>query len=376
MIEILMLNYEYPPLGGGAGNATAYLLRQLSEITDIRITLITSSTAGYRVEKPNKNVTIHFLDIYKHESFHFQSNKDLLVYMWKAWRFCRHWVQENHVDLVHTFFSIPGGLIAYLLGLPYIVSLRGSDVPFYNPRFYWLDKLVFKYLHGMIWHKAKRVIANSGGLKALALKSFPEQKIAIITNGVDTNEFFPKKRKPPNSTLKLISVGRLIKRKGYNYLFEALRCLEGVELTLVGDGDQRTYLQELAQKFNLKVNFLGRVEHNQLPSILQAADVFVLPSLNEGMPNAALEAMACGLPLILTDTGGSHELIDGNGTIIPKRDPIAIQKAIMVYLQDSTLLQAQGYQSRIIAERMSWYNVAQAYLTLYTDVQKFTNQQE
>lgn len=376
MIKTLMLNYEYPPLGGGAGNATAYLLRQLSEITDIKITLITSSTAGYRVEKPNKNVTIHFLDIYKQGSFHFQSNKDLLVYMWKAWRFCRHWVQENPVDLVHTFFSIPGGLVAYLLGLPYIVSLRGSDVPFYNPRFYWLDKLVFKYLHSMIWHKAERVVANSGGLKALALKSFPEQKIAIITNGVDTNEFFPKKRKPPNSTLKLISVGRLIKRKGYNYLFEALKGLGGVELTLVGDGDQRTYLQELAQKFNLKVNFLGRVEHNQLPSILQAADIFVLPSLNEGMPNAALEAMACGLPLILTDTGGSHELIDGNGTIIPTRDPIAIRKAIMVYLQDNTLLQAQGNQSRIIAERLSWYNVAQAYFTLYTDVLKVTDQQD
>lgn len=141
-INILFLNYEYPPLGGGAGNATWYLLKEYEKMPDLQVTLVTSSTGSFRMERPSDNVTIYYLDIGKRGSLHYQSSKDLLKYSWKAWLFCRRYLKGNHIDLIHAFFGIPCGLIALLLGKPYIVSLRGSDVPFYNNRFHWLDKLI------------------------------------------------------------------------------------------------------------------------------------------------------------------------------------------------------------------------------------------
>jgi len=367
MVAILLLNYEYPPLGGGAGNATQYLLREFSAYPDLQVTLVTSSTAETRVEQPAENITIHFLDIHKSGSLHYQSNADLMRYTWKAWRFCRKWIKDHPVDLVHAFFSIPGGLIARALEVPYIVSLRGSDVPFYNPRFYWMDKLILKHLHGSIWTKAKRVIANSQGLMTLAQKSHPDQEIDIIPNGIDIDEFSPLPEKPDHSKLRLISVGRLIERKGYPTLFRALSDLEDVSLTLVGDGSQKAYLQHLAQTYGLQVDFRGVVDHTQLPQMLQTADLFVLPSLNEGMSNAALEAMACGLPVILTDTGGSQELVNANGFIIPRGDAAALREAVLKYKQNPGLIKMHGANARKIAESMSWHQVAQAYYDIYLD---------
>jgi glycosyltransferase involved in cell wall biosynthesis len=365
--QILMLNYEYPPLGGGAGNATQYLLHEFAERTGLRVTLITSSTTNTRVERLAENITIHFLDIGKRGSLHYQSNKNLLRYSWHAWRFCRRWIRDNPVDLVHAFFGIPGGMIALALGKPYIVSLRGSDVPFYNRRFYWLDRLVLKRLHGLIWRNAERVIANSDGLKALAQRSFPTQAIDVIPNGVDTQAFSPQSVQTKLEHLNLISIGRLIERKGYAYLFEALKDLENVSLTLVGDGNQKQHLQTLARQSGLQVTFLGYVAHAELPQLLRAADLFVLPSLNEGMPNAALEAMACGLPVILTDTGGSQELVKGNGIIVPKGDAQALRDAVLKYKHDPGLIATHGAKSRNIAENMSWKKVAESYLQIYRE---------
>lgn len=367
--QILMLNYEYPPLGGGAGNATQNLLREFAGCPGLQVTLVTSSTTNTRVEQLAENITIHSLDIRKHGSLHYQTNKDLLRYTWHAWRFCRRWVQVNPVDLVHAFFGIPGGLIALALGKPYIVSLRGSDVPFYNRRFYWLDRLVLKRLHGLIWYNAERVIANSDGLKALAQRSFPEQAIDVIPNGVDTKAFSPQCEQPKQGHLNLISIGRLIERKGYTHLFEALKDMENVSLTLVGDGNQKQHLHTLARQSGLQVTFLGYVAHAELPQLLRAADLFVLPSLNEGMPNAALEAMACGLPVILTDTGGSQELVKGNGIIVPKGNAQALRDAVLRYKHDPGLIATHGAISRRMAENMSWEKVAEAYSRVYSEIE-------
>lgn len=365
MIKVLLLNYEYPPLGGGAGSATAYLLKEYTRLPDLNVTLVTSSTGKYRQEQPAENITIHFLDISKHGSFHYQSTRDLLTYTWKAWRFCRHLAQQQAFDLAHAFFGVPCGLISLMLGLPTIVSLRGSDVPFYSRRFRWMDKLFLKRLHGWVWRRADHVIANSQGLRELALQSFPKQAIDVIPNGVDTHLFYPAEDKTFDGTLKIFSAGRLIERKGYDLLIKALSGLENVTLTLAGEGQERTRLQALSQEHSVNVNFLGRVDHSDLPDYYRQADLFVLPSRNEGMPNAALEAMASGLPLILTDTGGVTELLKGNGLVISKNNVTALQQAIARYCLQPDIISEEGSISLKIAQVMAWQKVGQAYKNLY-----------
>jgi glycosyltransferase involved in cell wall biosynthesis len=364
-LKILMLNYEFPPLGGGAGNATYYMLKEFSKYPNLEIDLVTSSVDKFRIEKFSKNIIIHFLDIGKKGNLHYQSNKDLLTYSWKAYNYSKELIKTKEFDLCHAFFGIPCGYIAMKLkdeyNIPYIVSLRGSDVPFYNKRFYLLDSLVFKRLSKKIWKNAKSVIANSEGLRELALDSNPTQKISIIYNGVDINEFAPLKNKKIGDKIILVSTGRLIKRKGYNYLIKSISELKNVELNLIGDGNLKDELVELSKIEDSSVKFLGKINHEELPKYLQKSNIFILPSLNEGMSNSVLEAMACGLPIITTDTGGSKELIKNNGFIVKQADVNSLKNAIEEYLKNPELIKLHGDNSRKLAEKMSWENVAKEY---------------
>jgi glycosyltransferase involved in cell wall biosynthesis len=364
-MNIILFNYEYPPLGGGAGNATWYLLRELSQYQDLSVDLITSSLDAYRQENPWPNVRVHYLDIGKRGGLHYQSSKDLLVYAWKSYRYARRLIGEGRFHLIHAFFGIPSGYVAMKLGLPYLVSLRGSDVPFYNRRFKYADRLLFKRLSGKIWRQAAVVAANSAGLKNLALQSHPQIPITVIPNGIDTRTFFPQGRHKQHTPMTIVSTGRLIQRKGYDLLIHALAGVPATRLVLAGDGPEKDHLLEVARQLKVDLECLGAVEHEAIPAILQKADLFVLPSRNEGMSNSVLEAMACGLPVIATEVGGSRELIDRNGSIVPCNDTAALREKILDYIHHPELLAEHGHRSRQIAEQMSWRQVAEEYVGIY-----------
>jgi L-malate glycosyltransferase len=365
-----MLNYEFPPLGGGAGNANYYLLKEFTKDKRIKIDLVTSSISEFKKEKFSNNINIYYLNIGKNKNkIHYQTNKDLLLYSFKAYFFARRLIKKNNYSLIHAWFGIPCGFIAMLLGKPYIIALRGSDVPFYNQRFKILDKLFFKNLSKVIWRKAKIVVANSEGLKELAQKTAPSQKIEVIYNGIDTKEFKPAKNKKRSKTLRIICVARLIKRKGIDCLLKALGTLKDKNfiLTIIGDGKEKENLKELSKNLNIdkQVKFLGPIPHRKILKYYQESDLFVLASLNEGMSNTILESMACGLPIITTNTAGAKELIKNNGFIVKKQSTNQIKKAILEYLNNKNLIKKHRQNSRKLAEKMSWDNVEKEYLKKY-----------
>ncbi|MDJ0765684.1 MAG: glycosyltransferase family 4 protein [Myxococcota bacterium] len=366
-MRVLMLNYEYPPLGGGAGNATFFLLQAFSKASDLTLDLVTASIEGTKVVPATRNATVHYLDIGKKGNLHYQTNRDLLTYSLRAYRTSKKLLEDHPYDLVHAFFGIPCGYIARHLKLPYIISLRGSDVPFYNQRFEKLDRFIFKRMSQKIWSDAARVVANSDGLKTLAQRSAPGQRIDVIPNGVDTCFFTPAQKKVSRGPISIVSTGRLIARKGYRYLIQALERLEGFELNLIGDGNLCSELQALARDIKVNVVFAGKKNRKEVRDCLQCADVFVLPSLNEGMSNAVLEAMACALPVIVTDVGGSDELIKGNGHIVEKANAAALRQALLSYRENPGHLAAHGAQSRLLAEQMSWSTVSEKYLDIYRE---------
>ena len=284
-------------------------------------------------------------------------------------KYSKKLAKENNYDLCHAFFGIPCGYIALKLKrkfkIPYIVSLRGSDVPGYNMRYKLPDRFVFKKMSRRIWREAEHVVANSDGLKELANSKISEQEISVIPNGIDLEEFKPKRKKKNNKKITLISTGRLIERKGYDYLINAISDLDEVELWLIGDGNLSGHLELKAKQLNANVKFLGKRDHGDIPYILSSADIFVLPSLNEGMSNSILEAMALGLPIITTDTGGSEELIQDNGFIVKRGSSTKLKYPILEYIKDPKLIKKHGKKSREIAEGMGWDRVARDYLELY-----------
>ena len=385
-MRILFFNYEYPPLGGGAGNAAFYLLREFSKIPGLYIDLITSSEDDqYHLENVGDRIKVHKLNIGKNKrNLQYQSRKDLLIYAWKAHRFGNSLAKNCRYDLALAFFTVPCGFLAQLAGkknkIPYVVSLRGADVPGYADRFSALYK-IFLPIIKKIWSGASAVVANSEGLKQLALKSSANQEIKIINNGVDLAEFRPKSpaaENLANGKFTALCVSRLTNRKGIEYLIRAIWQLyeknKDIYLEIVGEGDEKEKLEKLVEKLNLggAVNFAGFVSHEKLPEFYHRADVFVLPSINEGMSNTLLEALASGLPVIVTDTGGTKELLEEgvNGYLVRMRDAGEIAEKIGLIRKNGELKIKMGKESLKKADKFSWANAAGQYVEIFEKMKK------
>ncbi len=370
-MKILMLNYEFPPVGGGAANANFYLLKEFAKSKNLQIDLITSSPDKFKQEKFSNNIIMYKLDVGK-KQFHYWKILEIAKYTLKAFFLAKKLVKEKEYDLCHCWFGWPSGIIGFLLRkqVPYIVALRGSDVPGYNPRLKFLDKILFKPLSKIVWNNAKTVTAVSNDLKKLA-RNTSNKKIEVIYNGIDSKEFTPGRKKDFN----VLFVGRLIERKGLIFLLEAFKNVlqkhSNIKLTIVGSGPQESELKKFCKQNNISknVNFTGMVEHKNIHKIYSQSSVFVLPSIEEALANVTQEALASGLPVITTKTGAA-ELIHNNGFIVEKQNSKQIEKALLKYIENSALLQRHSNNSRKLAEKMSWQNVSKKYLQVYSQVKK------
>lgn len=377
-MRVLALNYEFPPIGGGGGSAHRNLIHQWAEMDDIELTLIAPSTETQLINI-NKRVQLRLYAFAKRD-LRFWRRAEVLRYLWRHHQIVRAHLRERSYDLIHAFFGFPTGLLAYRLcgEIPYIVSVRGSDVPGYNQRF-GLDYVLLKPLLQRIYSNAASVVANSSGLKNLFEQAFPQLTAQVVPNGIDMKLFQPAAHEP-NAPPFIVSVGRMIPRKGFDVLLRACAKLKakGVEFRcgFIGDGPEEETLKALANELGIRerVQFLGGMSREQIAAFLPACDAFVLPSHAEGMANAALEAMACGLPLLLTDVGGSRELVDGNGAIVASGDVDALTQHLYNWLTAPNLIEEMGRRSRERAQLFSWQSAAQQYRALYQHVIKTHNQ--
>ena len=136
-MKILMLNYEFPPIGGGAAKANLCLLRQYAGRDDLKVDMLTSAPkSGFKSEKFSENITIHKVGIHK-KHLHFWRRTEVIEWLIKAGFHYRRMLRKNNYDLAHAFFGFPTGWLCYRNAsrLPYIISLRGSDVPGQHARF-------------------------------------------------------------------------------------------------------------------------------------------------------------------------------------------------------------------------------------------------
>lgn len=370
-MRILFFNYEFPPLGGGGANANAYLFREFAKDSSITVDCITSAWGGVdETVTLAPNITQHRLAVGK-RARHFWTQREVLTYLARAHVKAGELMAENAYDLCHAFFGFPSGLPAWLRQrrLPYLISLRGSDVPGFNPRFTF-QYVLLKPLFRRIWRRARFVVANSVGLRVLAQSFAPERPMEVIPNGIDTAQFFPAEALAAAPT-RLLCVSRLVARKGVQHLIEALpavlAAVPETTLTLIGEGDLTETLQRRCAELGIaeRVRFAGYVPHAELPECYRRADLFVLPSFYEGMSNTMLEAMASGLPILATGEGGREELLRDNALSVPFGAPGPLAAGIVALLRDSERLATMGRRSREIAGEFSWAAVAGRYLELY-----------
>ena len=362
-MKVLMLNYEYPPVGGGTANANRYLLKELDR-KGVEIDLVTSSPGEYSEEDFSDKTSIYRVDVGK-EDMSYWRETELMLYMLKGGIKAKRLDMKKDYDVIHAWTGFPSGLMARLLRQDYIVALRGSDVPGYSSRF----SKIYPFLKPVIrdvWRKAEEVIPNSTDLRELAQKTL-QTDMKVIENGVDTEKFSPKFE--TGQELKVITVARLVERKRVQDVIKAVKDLD-VKLEIVGGGPEIKNLRNLVDSLDIdqKVSFKGHLEHDMLPELYKNSDIFVLPSLNEGMSNTVLEAIASGLPIVVTDTGGANVLVDGNGLVVSSKSPEEVRDALSKYIGDSERIKKEGRRSRELAEQRSWKRIAEEYKEVYEEV--------
>jgi glycosyltransferase involved in cell wall biosynthesis len=374
-MKILMLNYEFPPIGGGAANANLSLLKQYTGKSDLQIDVLTSAPApGLSNEHFADNINIYKVGIHK-KHLHFWRRSEVVEWLVKAGPHYRKLVRENDYNLAHAFFGFPTGWLCYRNAdeLPYIISLRGSDVPGDNARLQ-LDYKILGPVFRKIWKKAARLVACSEGLKQRALKFLPSVKIDVIPNGVELEKFFPAKNKQPTEELGLVTTGRLSPTKRIDVLIDTVEILRNkgykVRFVVVGAGVLEQQLKQMIsqKKLDSCIEMTGRVEREKMPDLYRDSDIYISASMTEGMSNSMLEALASGLPIVTTRCEGLDELINNNGVIIENPVPEEISKAIMNLADHRQTLTHFSAVARERAEKFSWRSVADKYRLLYEDV--------
>jgi glycosyltransferase involved in cell wall biosynthesis len=253
------------------------------------------------------------------------------------------------------------------LGIPVVLTALGCDVnDFLNdPR---LRENILEAAHA-----AAAVTTVSAPLAQTLIEAgIPGGKITVIPNGVDTNRFRLRDLQEcrralgePEGGPLIVCVSRLSPEKGVRFLVHAMHVLRAkvpdARLALVGDGPDRAELEELVRTFGLEshVRFVGNVPHEQVPHWLGAATLACMPSLREGHPNAAMEALASGRPLVASAVGALPEMLRDNlGLLVPAGDTAALAEG----LERALGMTWNGETIAASVAQASWSGAAREYL--------------
>jgi len=270
---------------------------------------------------------------------------------------------------------IYGGIAAKILRKPFIVSFHG-----YNPFRYGNNTFIFNN----ILHSADKIITVSYDLKKYLANfmSIPLNKIAVIHNGIKVVNITPRMREQKRKELGFCNrkpivgcVGNLREVKGHRYLILASKIIlnkfpEAIFI-LAGDGELKGELEELTEREGIKEKFLFLGKRNDILELMSIFDIFVLPSLSEGLCNALLEAMATELPVVATNAGGNPEVVvDGvTGFLVPPKNPYKMAEAIVKILQNPELAKQMGKAGRKrVEEKFSLERMVREYERVYRSI--------
>jgi glycosyltransferase involved in cell wall biosynthesis len=235
------------------------------------------------------------------------------------------------------------GLLARLLTKrPYIVYGRGSDV-YKTSNAKGMTGFFLKRFAKLILQHASIVIALSENMKT-CMKQILNCEIKVLTNGVNLEEIQKNSEEPAErfGQKQLIFVGNVRPVKGVEYLINAMKIVAQKEpnarLVIVGSYNPN-FAKGIPTNLREKIQLTGFVKNNKIPALMKNSDIFVLPSLSEGIPNVVLEAMAVGLPVVATRVGGVPELIsDGeNGFLVPPKSSEKLAEKILLLLGNKSL---------------------------------------
>lgn len=258
-------------------------------------------------------------------------------------------LNKQKIEHLHNHLGDACGTVTMLacliVGVSYSITIHGPHI-FFDPMHWALrEKVKHSSFIACISHYCKSQMM-------LFSEQIDWDRFQIVHCGVNPEEFRYSKVK--QQARKLLYTGRLAVEKGLPVLFKSLSLLKedgyDYELTLVGDGQDRTYLEDLASKIGIadRLIFTGFASQDEVRNYLLQSDIFILPSFAEGVPVSLMEAMSCGIPVIATYVGGIVELIESEetGLLVSPSDPIALRDAIARYIDDYDFREKVSHQGR------------------------------
>jgi glycosyltransferase involved in cell wall biosynthesis len=360
-LKILMHCVYFPPEVGGLESHVYYLCRALAA-KGHRVEMVTSrSLPGVPAHEVMDGVSV-----------------------WRTWFPARNpagWTlhglgsiprfleRARDADVLHAqdIASVPAALAARArTGAPVITTfhtshfLKRAESPLWKP------------ILGHFVRASDYALAASVEIARVAERLAPGSRVEALTNGVETSLFRPvEPTLPPAGRWRLIVPRRLFPKNGVEFLVRAMPYIAGrldAEAVLVGDGPERERLEGLAKELGMgeRVRFLGKRRNDEMPGILSSGDLAIFPSLMEATSVAALEAMACELPVAASRVGGLPEIVDDQvGGLFEPSDPRSLAD-VVVRLLESGRLEEMGRRARArVVGHWSNDRLAERHLEIY-----------
>ncbi len=356
-MKVLVFSLSYIPLVGGAEVAIKEITDRISP-SDVEFDMVTLrfNKTDPKFEKIG-NVNIYRIG----GGFGYLSK---ILFVMQAASFARRRKYDMYWAMM-TYMLFPISL-ARMAGdkTPYILTLQDGD-PFSHV-FNRARITLFKPLLSSGFKNAKKVQAISNFLAQWSREAGYKGEVEVIPNGVDFEKFSTGTIPHKNlDEVVLITTSRLVEKNAVGDVIEAVKFLpENVKFRILGAGPLEKSLKDKAKSLGVekRVEFLGQIDPKDIPEYLHKADIFIRPSLSEGMGNSFIEAMAAGLPVIATPVGGITDfLIDGEtGLFVEPKSPrlIAFQVQKLIsdrVLRDKIVINAK----RMVRERYDWSLIAE-----------------
>jgi len=373
-IRICRICPDFPPRCGGIGYNVRHLSKKMVEWGH-EVTIFTRGRGlktKFETIDGIKVFRLPFLPIPPfHVKFHGYFVNNILKRM------------EKQFDLIHLHSPL----------VPYVESKLPKALTLHSlwkveirqfPRFEDLYSLYVRLFHKTFARIENRSIDNADSIITVSeavkkeLKEYGVgiENVTTIWNGVDTNLFHPGE-KPPEKNI--LYVGRLVTRKGLADLVECAKFIihqrPDCVFTIVGSGLLEQKMKKRIKQLNITnhFSFVGNVSQEKLVEYYQKAWVYVLPSYYEGLPKTLLEAMACGLPTVVTNIPGNVDVaVNGvTGVIVPPKNPKELALAINKILDDGDLRKRMGEAGRKRTEEVfTWDAIAKQVIKVYEDILK------
>jgi glycosyltransferase involved in cell wall biosynthesis len=342
-MNVLLHCIYYPPEVGGLESHVHQLARGLAERGHSVRVVTSRSIQGAPAEEVLEGVRV------ARTWFPMRNPVGWVLHSLASLPRTQEWARWADVVHAQAFASIPPcGIATAAADRPFVATFHTSHFLVRATRPLWRSLL------GRLVAWPDHVLAASAEIAGVAGELAPGHPVEPLTNGVDTHRFRPVPPVLPEDEIRgtILLPRRLFQKNGVEFAVRALpRILKEVphaRLLVVGDGPERPRLEALAVELGVadRIRFLGRRPHEEMPGLLCSGEIALFPSLMEATSVAALEAMACGRPVVATRVGGLPEIVDESvGTLVPPGDPEGLATGVVELLRRPDL-EAVGRRAR------------------------------